>query len=134
MALQWLDHVNIRTTRLTEMVAFYRDLLGLAEGFRPAFGFPGAWLYLGDRAVVHLVAQERRPVAEDPGIEHLALNGTGLEELRARIRAAGVEHWLNPIPDAGIVQLHLRDPDGNHVELGFPLDELPPAAEPGSTT
>ena len=48
-----LDHVNITTTRLHQSVEFY-TILGLRDGFRPDFEFDGAWMYCGDRAVVHL--------------------------------------------------------------------------------
>jgi len=49
-----LDHVNIRTRQLSVVRAFYTDVLGLKDGPRPPFGHPGAWLYAGDRPVVHL--------------------------------------------------------------------------------
>ena len=49
-----LDHVNIRTRRLSVLRAFYTDVLGLKDGPRPPFGHPGAWLYAGDHPIVHL--------------------------------------------------------------------------------
>ncbi|MCJ7873093.1 VOC family protein [Phaeobacter sp. J2-8] len=61
--LTGFDHVNIRTTNLDTMIAWYGDILGLHPGKRPPFRFPGAWLYLGDRAVVHLVAVDGTPQA-----------------------------------------------------------------------
>ena len=50
-----LDHVNIKTARLDQLVAFYCGVLGLDHGRRPPFPFAGAWLYCGQRPVVHLV-------------------------------------------------------------------------------
>ncbi len=44
MQIHKLDHVNIRTSRLSEMVDWYRDILGLSSGKRPDFPFPGAWV------------------------------------------------------------------------------------------
>ena len=55
MAMFWLDHVNIRTTKLDEMSAVYEDILGLPRGKRPNFPIGGAWHYCGKQAVVHLV-------------------------------------------------------------------------------
>ena len=62
MTLTVLDHVNIRTARLEDLVAFYRDVLGLHTGWRPAFSFGGAWLYCGEQAVVHLVEVDEQPI------------------------------------------------------------------------
>jgi catechol 2,3-dioxygenase-like lactoylglutathione lyase family enzyme len=55
-----LDHVNIRTDRLDETVAFYRDLMGLEVGYRPNFPYPGAWLYHDGRPIIHLKSPRRR--------------------------------------------------------------------------
>ncbi len=41
MALSALDHVNIRTARLSELTSFYTKVLGLAPGRRSAFPAPG---------------------------------------------------------------------------------------------
>ena len=44
MPVSSLDHVNIRTSNLKDMVSFYSKVLGLKKGKRPAFKFGGAWL------------------------------------------------------------------------------------------
>ncbi|AXT27491.1 hypothetical protein D1823_13450 [Ruegeria sp. AD91A] len=61
MRIERLDHVNIVTTKLSDMVTWYEEVLGLRLGARPDFPFPGAWLYAGDDAVLHLVGQEGTP-------------------------------------------------------------------------
>ncbi|MEL6480576.1 MAG: VOC family protein, partial [Pseudomonadota bacterium] len=66
-----LDHVNLRTGHLDKMIRWYSDVLGLSEGWRPPFAFPGAWLYAGDTPVVHLVAVEGTPrTGGDIALEH----------------------------------------------------------------
>lgn len=55
------DHVNICTRNLDRMIAWYGDILGLRPGARPPFAFEGAWLYIGDSAVVHLVQVDTDP-------------------------------------------------------------------------
>ena len=55
MRLLAFDHVNVRTANLAAMVDWYDRVLGMKPGKRPNFDFPGAWLYLGDQALVHLV-------------------------------------------------------------------------------
>ena len=61
MPLRHLDHVNLCTGHLERMLAFYEDVLGMKRGPRPPFTFGGAWLYLGERPVVHLVAVAKPP-------------------------------------------------------------------------
>jgi len=39
-----LDHYNVSTRDLGATVRFYEDILGLVNGPRPPFDFPGAWL------------------------------------------------------------------------------------------
>jgi catechol 2,3-dioxygenase-like lactoylglutathione lyase family enzyme len=55
-----LDHINIATDRLAETRAFFVEVLGLTERWRPDFPFDGHWLYAGDKPVVHLMT---RPTA-----------------------------------------------------------------------
>ncbi|WP_371933297.1 VOC family protein [Ruegeria discodermiae] len=55
MPIRRLDHVNVVTSNLEEMVAWYETVLGLRSGPRPDFSFGGAWLCAGDAPIVHLV-------------------------------------------------------------------------------
>ena len=119
MPLEWLDHVNIRTARLEAMTDFYQRVLGLKLGRRPPFSFGGAWLYLNDQAVLHLVETESAPAGSDPGIEHFAFRATGLDALLSRLESASVAYRRAVVPETGLQQLHFNDPDGNHVEVGF---------------
>lgn len=119
MPIDMLDHVNLRTANLAAMERFYREVLGLAPGFRPAFAFPGAWLYAGERAAVHLVGIERAPKGEEPRIEHFAFLCSDLATMRARLTAAQVPFRAARVPTTGNLQLHVLDPDGNHIELQF---------------
>ncbi len=40
MAISSLDHINIRTAELEQTRAFFREVLGLTEGWRPPFPIP----------------------------------------------------------------------------------------------
>lgn len=122
--LKSFDHVNIRTANLDVMVGWYGDILGLTVGKRPPFPFPGAWLYLGDRAYVHLVGVEGDPqAAGDITLEHFAFRASGLTDFRAMLDARGVAHTLDPVPGFPIVQINLHDPDGNHIHVDFDAAE-----------
>lgn len=123
MKLLRLDHVNILTARLDLMERFYEDILGLRVGPRPAFTMAGAWLYLGDQAVVHLVEVRDRRAAVNPRIAHFAFQATGLTDLTDRLTGAGVPYSVDPVPGLPLVQVNLRDPDGNHIHVDFDTAE-----------
>ena len=124
MSLVWLDHVNLRTARLEEMRTFYSEILGLDDGQRPDFGFDGAWLYLGDKACVHLVPAEKTPAARDPAIEHFAFRSLGAADMIRKLQRRGIGFNVLPRIKLGVLQINLWDPDGNHIELAYPPREI----------
>ncbi|HIF10953.1 MAG TPA: hypothetical protein EYQ81_14705 [Sneathiellales bacterium] len=68
MTVETLDHFTIVTADLDTSVAFYTDVLGLENGKRPDLGFPGAWIYAGDKAVVHLLGSDGADMMAKGGI------------------------------------------------------------------
>lgn len=121
MPLKQFDHVNIITANLEAMVEWYDRVLGMSSGPRPAFSFPGAWLYIGDQAVVHLVGSEQEPETKDPKIEHFAFSAEGLETFRLKLAEQGIEAREAEVPGFGILQLNIHDPDGNHIHIDFDI-------------
>ena len=124
MPLKFLDHVNVRTSRLDEARAFYRDVLGMREGDRPPFSFGGAWMYLADRPVVHLVQVAQPPSYQgELSLEHFAFAAEGLAEFLRKLDAAKVPYRMGQPPGARVKQVNVNDPEGNHIHLDFPADE-----------
>ncbi len=123
MALTDLDHINIRTSRLAEMSRFYDEVLGLPTGWRPGFGFGGAWHYCGDKPVVHLVEVAQQPSVGEPQLEHFAFRAEGLSGFTAKLDGHGLPYEQRDVPDNGHTQVFLRDPDGNHIEIQFAAGE-----------
>jgi catechol 2,3-dioxygenase-like lactoylglutathione lyase family enzyme len=122
MQIGRLDHVNVRTAQLDAMIKWYDEILGLRLGPRPNFPFPGAWLYSGEDAVVHLVGVEGDPrigAEEDLKLEHFALAAKGRDNFEARLQAAGERFQTTEIKDFGITQFNVWDPDGNHIHIDF---------------
>ena len=112
-----VHHVSINTTNVEEAVRFYTDVLGFtARTDRPDFGFPGAWLDVGDQQV-HLI---EAPAPPNLG-QHFAVRVGDLDATIAELRKQGVE-----VSDASPVgtgrQAFLSDPAGNVVELHQPAD------------
>jgi len=114
------DHVNLRTPRLDQMVQWYGDILGLLPGKRADFDFPGAWLYLGDQALVHLVCVDGTPQAGgDLTMEHFALRARGLQAFTDKLDDRGIAYSIDTVPGIPVVQVNLHDPDGNHIHVDF---------------
>ena len=119
MKILRLDHVNIKTNRLKEMVAFYEDVLGMKSGQRPNFPSHGAWIYVGAIPVIHLVEIDHECASLEPKIEHFALQASGLEDLLETLGERKVKYTLDPVPGLPIIQVNLADVDGNHIHIDF---------------
>lgn len=117
------DHVNIRTAQLDVMVEWYGRVLGMPPGPRPPFDFPGAWLYLGDQALVHLVGVDAPPRGLDPRLEHFAIRAEGMTDFLAHLQAEGVAGRVAEVPEFGVLQVNVFDPDGNHIHIDFAASE-----------
>lgn len=138
-----LNHFSIRTTDLDATRAFYEGLLGLTVGPRPAFPFPGLWLYRGDHAdpsnaVVHVIGIDLndpqglknylgdRDLASLQGsgaVDHVAFFATGLGAMLANLKQRGVAARERTVPNLGLHQLFLDDPNGVVIELNYPAAE-----------
>jgi len=121
MAIVSLQHVQmiVPASQAAEARRFYGDLLGLDEMPRPEAlsdaGRTGAWYRIGEQEL-HL-RFETDPVG-DPTLSdgHPALITNDLEELRARLSAAGFD-LEEAIPIEGRARFFARDPGGNRVEF-----------------
>ena len=128
-----IDAVRVarQTDRLVEVVAFYRDVVGLPVigGFDDHDGYTGVMLGAPDEAVhLEFTHHAGGSPAQPGGADDLLVLYCGAEAVRgtvARARAAGVETVpaANPYWEAvgGVV---LIDPDGRQLVL------VPPAPTP----
>jgi catechol 2,3-dioxygenase-like lactoylglutathione lyase family enzyme len=142
MAISKLGHYSIRTTDLESSRRFYTEVLGLEEGFRPPFPFPGIWLYLqGDKSdygVVHIIGidpDDRQGLVDylgdrDPAsltgtgtLDHVAFLAEGLREMRAKLAALCIPFTERTVPSLGLHQVFLTDPSGVTVEMNYPATE-----------
>jgi glyoxylase I family protein len=113
-----LAHVSLIVADTTRALAFYRDLLGLQPCDRPDLGYPGAWLAVGGHQIHLLDLPNPDPISGRPAHggrdRHVAFHVQGLDELAARLQAAGVACTRSR---SGRAALFCRDPDGNAIEL-----------------
>lgn len=126
MQIEKLDHVNLRTTRMSDMIAWYETVLGLKNGNRPDFGFPGAWMYADAQAVVHLVQIEGPESMGSENalkLEHFAFTAAGASDFEARLEDRGEKYRKVENAGTGLVAFNVWDPDGNHIHVDFPTTE-----------
>ncbi|MBV8952698.1 MAG: VOC family protein [Solirubrobacterales bacterium] len=114
-------HVNLKTTRLREMIDFYRVLVGAEVTFQDD---AGAWLS-NDEANHRIALLAFSNFVDDPdkdtrtGMHHSAFEYETFEDLNStylRLQDAGISPAL--CLDHGMtLSYYYADPDGNHVEL-----------------
>lgn len=120
MAVQ-IHHVNILTTDLEGTIAFYKDAVGLTNGWRPDFGFPGAWLYDDARPVVHLNLVSEPSQNAEGAVSHVAFAYEALDPILARLDRLKLScSQPKLVPGTEIRQCFVRDPNGVVVELQGP--------------
>ena len=126
MAIEGMNHFNVLSDDVDATRRFYVGVLGMVEGDRPPFGFPGLWLYAGGKPILH-ISGAKLPAQRSGVIEHIAFTGTGLAETVAQLRRHGIEYTLNRQVGTGIWQVFCHDPMGARVELDFdPSEAAPP--------
>jgi len=116
-----LHHVNLKTFRLDEMIAWYATTVGMRVQYRFE---GGAWL-TNDDANHRLALLAPPNLSDDPekiqhaGLHHTAYEFATVEELVAtyeRLKAAGI--LPHACLDHGMtMSMYFVDPDGNSLEL-----------------
>ena len=121
-----INHVSVNALNLQESVDFYVDLLGAEPIATPNFGIPVQWLALG-RTQLHLFERDLKPTSH----HHLGITVDDLEPVyRAAERRGAFDdeafgNHLVELP-GDVIQLYVRDPAGNLVELDHAgKDRLP---------
>ena len=126
MTVGLVNHFNIviAPSQAKETLRFYRDVLGLKEGFRPDFGRPGWWLYTGDHPVLHISVRDIKPTRGSTGsVDHIALNATGLAAMKAKLKRLRIPFEEQRVRDNTVHQIFFQDTNGLKIELDYKLKE-----------
>ena len=126
MPVHAMNHFTVLTDDLQRTTQFYRRHLGLSVGDRPDLGFPGAWMYAGGQAVLHIVAGRKLPDDRSGVLDHMAFSGTDLIGTVERLKADGIDYTLRKQAGSGTWQLFVFDPCGARVEIDFDPAEPAP--------
>src|SRR5215471_12448287 len=122
MSVGVLDHYNVSTRNLRDTVRFYEEVLGLVNGPRPPFDFPGAWLYSEGHPVLHLndISPTDKPQRPDSGvIDHIAFGSRGFDAIKQHLMRKGVPFRVNEVPNSSRRQIFVTDPNNVLIELNF---------------
>ena len=135
MSLKTFEHVLILADDLKKTKEFYVDLLGLKDGYRPDFPFPGHWLYISEddkAACIHLamrmqgdgqdyyIGKKDNVKSGSGAIDHVAFNCEDIDGMKEMFDKKSIEYTHRKVPGFPLEQLFVDDPDGVKVELNFP--------------
>jgi len=116
-----INHVSIHADDMDESIGFYERLFGAERLPTPNFGMPVQWLRVGDQQL-HVFAREDTPA---PIFHHLAFDVDDFGAVYRRAKELGLlDGDTNGAPirshPSGWVQMYIRDPAGNLVEIDCP--------------
>jgi len=115
-----LNHVSIHAVDMEESLRFYVELFGMEHLPSPDFEQRVEWLALGDQQL-HLFLRE----TSAPEFHHLGLDVDDFEAVYVIARERGLLDDATFAPTVrqlndGSVQMYLRDPAGNLIEVDWP--------------
>jgi catechol 2,3-dioxygenase-like lactoylglutathione lyase family enzyme len=115
-----LNHVSIHATDMEESLRFYVEVFGMERLPSPNFSQHVEWLQLGDQQL-HLFKRD----TPAPDFHHIALDVDDFEAAYLKARELGLLDddafgaSVRELP-GGAVQMYIRDPAGNLVEIDWP--------------
>jgi YD repeat-containing protein len=115
-----INHVSVHAVDLDESARFYEEVFGMERIPTARFRQPVLWLRLGDQQL-HLFLSD----SPAPRFHHLGIDVDDFEDLYLKAKERGIldsethgaairEHT------SGWVQMYIRDPAGNLVEIDWP--------------
>lgn len=114
------NHVSIHASDMDESLGFYTELFGMERLPSPDFSGHVEWLALGPQQL-HLFKSDGPP----PRAHHLALDVDDFEAVYVKAKELGLFDGdtfgasVRELP-GGAVQMYIRDPAGNLVEIDWP--------------
>ena len=127
-----LNHYLLRANHLERTKDFYCNALGFEVMPRPDFPFPGYWLGVNGKIQVHLaqagvpnaklyyLGSPRDAATSNSGvIDHVAFLASDPENFIARLKQLRIHCRPRSLPESGLYQLFIKDPDGLTIELNF---------------
>jgi catechol 2,3-dioxygenase-like lactoylglutathione lyase family enzyme len=114
------NHVSINAQDLEESIRFYTEVFGMEKIPTYNFGFPVQYLRLGDLQLHIFERGEKAPASHHFGMDVDDFEAAYTKATELQIHDSetfGSE--IYELPD-GSVQMYIRDPGGNLVEIDWP--------------
>jgi YD repeat-containing protein len=114
------NHVSVHARDLEESVRFYTEVFGMERIPTYTFAFPVQYLRLGDLQL-HLFQRD----TPAPEFHHIGIDVDDFEAAYLKAKELGIHDAsafyseIYELPD-GAVQMYVRDPAGNLVEIDWP--------------
>jgi catechol-2,3-dioxygenase len=118
-----INHIQLVAEKdlVIQLRDFYCNVVGLTEGFRPAFERFGFWLYIGKKDVLHLITPKEgdERSSRKSSFDHIAFKTDNYEGVLQKLKSLHIPFEEKSIPGMSAHQIFLRDPAANRVELNF---------------
>jgi catechol 2,3-dioxygenase-like lactoylglutathione lyase family enzyme len=134
MKLMKINHILVLARNVDAMHRFFIDAIGLEDGPRPPFPFPGHWCYSEGQPLIHIASDQGDsgqdewlggPSATGTGaIDHIAFTGDDFPSLQERLSRLGIPASVRQVPLEGLIQIFVPGPEGIKVEIQFPQSVL----------
>ena len=120
MRVTGFNHLSIGTKNLAKSVKFYETVLGMQTIPSYNFGFKTKYLRCGDLQLHIFELEDHVPVYQHFAVDvddfHAAYDAA---KAMGALDSATFRNPVNELPD-GCVQMYLRDPSGNLIEIDWP--------------
>jgi lactoylglutathione lyase len=118
-----IHHINLMVDDLARAVEFYGTALGLEPLPTPDMGFPAQFFKINDMQEIHL--NQLQDVT--PERAHFCLRVDDFTDRYRRMKSLGaieITTWgkIRRLP-SGVMQMFVRDPSGNLIELSCESDQ-----------
>ena len=118
-----INHIQLVAEKdlVIQLRDFYCNVVGLTEGFRPAFERFGFWLYIGEKDVLHLITPKEGDgrSLQKSSFDHVAFKTGHYQDVLKKLKILNISFEEKSIPGMSAHQIFLKDPAGNRVELNF---------------
>ena len=107
-----INHIQLVAEKdlVIQLRDFYCNVVGLTEGFRPAFERFGFWLYINDNDVVHLITpkegDDRSPCKSS--YDHVAFKAGDYEGVLKKLKTLNIPFEEKSIPGMTAHQIFLK--------------------------
>ena len=89
-----INHIQLVAEKdlVLKLRDFYCDVVGLSEGFRPAFERFGFWLYIGDKDVLHLITPKKgdERSLQKSSFDHVAFKTGNYQSVLKKIESLNI--------------------------------------------